>query len=81
MAMVAVNRVFALMEIPVEPESEQIEVNQNKENVFTFSNLSIICLYFIHHSSTINSLTFNNMPSTVFCTELYEVTNNLYSEL
>ncbi len=40
MAMVAVNRVFALMEIPEEPELEQIEIKQDSKNVFTFSDVS-----------------------------------------
>lgn len=40
MAMVAVNRVFALMEIPKEPEPEQLEIKQDSENIFTFSDVS-----------------------------------------
>lgn len=40
MAMVAVNRVFALMEIPKEPEPEQLEIKQDSENVFTFLDVS-----------------------------------------
>lgn len=40
MAMVSVNRVFSLMDIPTEPKGEITNIEETGENIFTFSNVS-----------------------------------------
>lgn len=40
MAMVSVNRVFSIMEIPAEPDRKQIKIDKLDENIFTISDVS-----------------------------------------